>query len=232
MNSLFKTFKILIRKIQEPLERNILGGFIQELIWKWKHFYDKDWTTTSLESIDLEHRKNLLSVLSSLNNINSIMEIGCASAPNLRLIRDKLPNAKLVGIDINKKAIKTAKNYFLSINDDNTEFFIKPADKLDSFPDESFDVLFSQAVLVFVPPSNIRKVIHGMLRISKKYIVLNEYHLDGEPNGLFDGGRWIYDYSAIIKESFPKAEITMQASGFKGGIWDNFGNLIIVKINK
>jgi hypothetical protein len=224
--------KFFLRKTQGFLERNVLGGFIQELSWKWKHLYDKGWTETSLNSIELDHRKNLIKVITTLGDINSIMEIGCASAPNLRLARDKLPNAKLVGIDINKKAIKTARNYFLQENDNKTEFFIKSADNLDDFQDNSFDVLFSQAVLVFVPPSNIRKAIHGMTRISKKYVVLNEYHLKGEPDGLFDGGRWVYDYSAIIKEHFPKAEITMQASGFKGGIWDNYGNLIIVKINK
>jgi len=224
--------KFFLRKTQGFLERNVLGGFIQELSWKWKHLYDKDWTETSLNSIELEHRKNLIKVITTLGDINSIMEIGCASAPNLRLAREKLPNAKLAGIDINKKAIKTARNYFLQENDNKAEFFIKSADNLDDFQDNSFDVLFSQAVLVFVPPSNIRKAIHGMTRISKKYIVLNEYHLEGEPDGLFDGGRWIYDYSAIIKEHFPKAEIAMQASGLKGGIWDNYGNLIIVKINK
>ena len=224
--------KILIRNIQELLERNILGGFIQELTWKCKHFYDKKWTETSLKSINLEHRKNLTQVITSLHNIDSVMEVGCASAPNLQLIREKLPNAKLVGIDINKQAIKTARNHFLLQNDNNAEFFTKSADRLDDFPEKSFDIVFSQAVLVFVPPINIRKVIHGMLRVSKRYIILNEYHLDGEPNGLFNGGRWIYDYISIIKEYSPDAEISMQPSGFKGGIWDDYGNLVIAKLKK
>ena len=37
---------------------------------------------------------------------------------------------------------------------------------------------------------------------------------------------------SIIKEYSPDAEITLQPSGFKGGIWDDYGNLVIAKLKK
>jgi 2-polyprenyl-3-methyl-5-hydroxy-6-metoxy-1,4-benzoquinol methylase len=228
---MFKKFKIFSRNVQEFLERNIVGDFIQKLSWKWRHVYDKSWTKISLTSINLDHRKSLVSLITSYTNINSVLEVGCASAPNLRLLREKLPKAKLTGVDINKSAIKTAKSYFLKQNDCNANFFIKSADELNYFSDNSYDVVFSQAVLVFVTPSSIRKAIRHMLRISRSLIVLNEYHLDNAAEGCFDGGRWIYDYRAIVAEYCPEAEIIMKSSGLKGGIWDDYGSIVVIKLN-
>ena len=73
---LIKRLKMLIRQIQELLERNILGGFLQKFIWRWKHIYNKDWTKTSLGSKDLAHRDQLTSVIASFDNVQSVLESG------------------------------------------------------------------------------------------------------------------------------------------------------------
>ena len=162
--------------------------------------------------------------------MQSVLEIGCAAGPNLRLLREKLPTARLCGIDINKQAIEIANNYFASVNDDKVNFFARKADQMYEFHDKSFDVVFSQAVLVFTPPKRINKVISEMIRLSSNVIVFHEYHLDGAAKGLFVGGRWVYDYYSIIKEYHPQAHISMEESSFKGGSWDKYGKIIIVKL--
>ena len=227
---LIKRLKIFIRQLQEFLDRNIFGSFIQKFIWRWKHIYVKDWTKTSLGSIDLAHRDQLTSVIASCNNVQSVLEIGCASAPNLRLLREKLPSVQLSGIDINKKAIRTAHDYFRSVNDDKVNLIAKAADQLDDFQDKSFDVVFSQAVMIYISPPNISKVIEEMLRLSSNLVVFNEYHLDGADEGFFDNGRWVYDYYTIIRRNYPEATISMQKTDFKGGSWDLYGKLITVKL--
>ena len=222
--------KIIVRRIQEFLERNIVGGFIQDFIWYFKHIYQKEWTKTSLESKDLPHREHITSIIASFDSVQSVLEIGCAAGPNLRLLREKLPSAYLSGIDINKQAIKVANNYFASINDDKVNFFARKADQLDEFQNKSFDVVFSQAVLVCIPPTRIYKVISEMIRLSSNVIIFNEYHSDGADEGFFDNGRWVYDYYKIIKKYHPKAHVSMQESGFKGGSWDRYGKVIIAKL--
>ena len=111
-NKALQKIKNIARRIQEFLERNIMGGFFQDCIWRFKHIYQKEWTKTSLRSKDLLHREQFTAVIASFDNVQSVLEIGCAAGPNLRLIREKLPNVRLCGIDINKQAIKVANNYF------------------------------------------------------------------------------------------------------------------------
>jgi len=227
---ILKLLKKLVRLAQEPLERYILHGFIQKYIWRWKHLYKPKWAKISLESKDLSHRDQLVSYVTSFDNVQSLLEIGCAAGPNLRRVRQILPNAQLCGIDINKHVIQTAHKYFSSVNDDRVDFFVKRADQLSDFGDKAFDVVFSQAVLVCITPDSINQVIADMIRLSIKGFVLNEYHLEGAEKGFFDSGRWVYDYSAIIKRQLPTAKINIQRSDFKGGSWDIYGCLIIVKL--
>ena len=217
------------RLVQEFLERYVLGGFIQECIWGSKHLYRKSWTKISLGSKDLPHRDQLISSITSFDNVQSVLEIGCAAGPNLRRLREKLPSAQLVGIDINKQAIRTANNYFSSVNDDKVKLLARRADQLADLPDNNFNVVFSQAVLVCIPPSSINQVIADMIRLSSDGIVLNEYHLEGADKGFFDSGRWVYDYYEIIRRQCSEVNINMQKSDFKGGSWDLYGSLITVR---
>jgi len=222
--------KIIIRHSQEFLERYILGSFFQSLIWRLKHIYQPEWTKISLTSLDLSHRKQLVSSITSLNDNESILEIGCASGPNLRLLREKLPSAYLSGVDINKQAISVAKDHFHSANDNNVALFARQAHQLDIFEDKIFDVVFSQAVMVCIPPFNFYKTIEQILRVTKKTIIFNEYHKDGAVDGFFDSGRWVYDYHAVIKKYNPNALVTIKDTDFSGGSWDIYGKLIIIEL--
>jgi len=226
----FNYLKQIFRRTQLFLERFVLGGFIQDLIWQYKHKYQQGWTQISIDSINLPHRAKLISMISSVGNAPSIIEIGCAAGPNLRLLREKFPLAHLAGIDINKSAIEEAQNYFASVNDNKTAFYVGKAHKFNKFENQSFDVVFSQAVLLHHPPSRIDQAIKNMIRLSKNLVIFHEYHMDGVDRGLFIGGRWCYDYRKIISKYYPTAQIDIQQGGFKGGDWEEFGKFIVVKV--
>ena len=101
---------------------------------------------------------------------------------------------------------------------------------MDYFQDKSFDIVFTQALLISITPPNINKVISEMFRLSRKAIIFNEYHLDRAEKGFFADGRWVYDYYSIIKKQYPEAKISMKKSDYKGGNWDLYGKLITVKL--
>ena len=227
---ILKLVKKLGCLVQEILERYVLGGFIQKCIWGWKHLYSKNWTKISLGSKDLSHRDQIVLSITSFDSVQSVLEIGCAAGPNLRRLREKLPSIQLVGIDINKQAISTANKYFRSVNDDKVNLFVKRADQLADFRDKSFDVVFSLAVLLYIPPDSINQVVADMIRLSRNGVVLIEYHLEGADEGFFDSGCWVYNYSTIIRRQFPEANINIQKSDFKGGSWDLYGSIITVKL--
>ena len=56
---------------------------------------------------------------------------------------------------------------------------------MDEFQSKSFDIVFSQAVIMFTPPNRIDKVISDMIRLSRNTTVFHEYHLDGAEKGFF-----------------------------------------------
>ena len=227
---IFKPIKKLLRLVQGFLEKYVLGNFIQNCIWKSKHLLIKNWEKNSLESNNDYNRELITSEIVSFDNVQSVLEIGCAAAPILRHLREKLPSAKLTGIDINKQAIRVANDYFQSINDEKVNLLAITTDQLDYFQDKSFDIVFTQALLISITPPNINKVISEMFRLSRKAIIFNEYHLDGAEKGFFADGRWVYDYYSIIKKQYPEAKISMKKSDYKGGNWDLYGKLITVKL--
>lgn len=231
--SIIKFLKKMLRRAQGRAEKGVLGGFFQGLIWRYKHLYESGWPTTSLSSTELPYRNQLVSeVTASSDCIQSVLEIGCGAGPNLRLVRQKIPSARLVGIDINKKAVETAKNYFKTVADDNTVFFVRKAYQLSIFEDSTFDVCFSNAVMVCHPPNDFIRAVKEMLRVTKSTIIFNEFHKDGAIEGVFNEGRWVYDYASIFKELSPGVEVKLQPSHYTGGDWDIYGKLITVSLRK
>ena len=103
------------------------------------------------------------------------------------------------------------------------------ADQLDGVADQSVDVVLTDAVLMFVTPDQIEQVIEEFVRVSRKGVVLNEYFEEGQMKGRFEGGRWIYDFPALVRKVVPQAVITISNSAFTGGLWDECGKLIEVR---
>ncbi len=227
---MIKITKIIGRQLQELLERHVLGSFIQKIIWKFRHLYVKDWSLKYLYTIDRSHRIQISKAVISFASVESVLDIGCGPGANIAQLRSFLPNAKLTGIDINCSGVEVAKKFFASINDDRVEFAVKDLTNLTCLSDNSFDVVLTDAVLMFITPNDIDKVIKSFGRIAKKGIVLNEYHKQDLDNGLFDGGRWVYDYDFLFRTHFPKAKREIAKSNFNGGSWDKYGSLIKISL--
>lgn len=225
-----KALKRLVRFIQEFLERHLLGNRLQEWTWRLRHLYRKNWAENYLASTNHPHRDQIVQSVLAFKDVNSVLEIGCASGANLIRLRTALPEAQFIGVDINQQGIRTASEYFDSKGYKNVNFFVGRADKLSDIKDRSIDVVLADAVLMFITPDRIEKVLSEMIRIAKKGVVLNEYHKDRELNGYFNGGRWIYDLSALLKKQLPDAVIHISKSTFIGGAWDDYGSLIEVRL--
>lgn len=215
--------------MQELFERHLLGSFSQEWTWRLRNFYRRNWAEDYLCTTEHPHRDQIVESVVEFQDIGSVLEIGCASGANLVRLRNALPHVHLIGVDINRKAIRVARDYFDSIGDEKVDLIVGRADRLSDIYDNSVDVVLVDAVLMFMAPDRIGKVLAEIARIASKGIVLNEYHKDGELKGLFDGGRWIYDLSALLKRCLPDADIHIKKSAFTGGDWNKYGYLIEVR---
>ena len=193
-----------------------------------KHSWAKSYI--SAVSINDAHRRPLTDKISSFAPFESILEFGCASGPNLYLLSQEFTNAQMHGIDISAKAIQEGKKYFKDKNIGNVCLTAANEKSLNDFKDKSMDMVFTDAVLIYFGTDKIEDVIRQLLRIARKGIVLLELHHDGKQSIYKDN--WIHNYRNIFEQFVDKKRITISKlpKGVWGGNWDEYGNIIEIKL--
>ena len=220
---LLQNFYYSFRKI---IETYILGTKFQEWIWERRGL---NWAKGYVEEIPHLHRQLLINKISVYAPFNSILEIGCASGPNLRLIAKRFPKTKITGIEINEKAVKVGNELFLKEGISNAKLLVGKADKLGQFPDKSFDIVFTDAVLICIGPDKIEKVASEMQRIAKKAIILVEHHSEEESAfGIYNKGNWLRDYKKLFQSFSSQIKATKISPEIWGGDWGELGYIIEV----
>lgn len=216
--------------VRRVVETHVLGTRVQEWIWQTRHLYKgESWAAGYLTTIDHPHRRQLVEAVASFSPFSSALEIGCNSGPNLILLSQRFPDATFLGVDINGAAIEVGRRYSETHKIKNVQLRVGKADQLQDIGDKSIDVVFTDAVLMFVGPDRIRQVMAEIRRIARKGVVAHEYHATMPPPGNYDGGRWVYNYEELIASCFPSATYTISKSVFAGGGWDEYGVLVQIK---
>lgn len=177
-----------------------------------------DWIQGYWDSVNHAHRNFLIERISQ-HHPSSILEIGCNCGPNLHLLAKKFPQAQISGIDINPLAVKNGNDWFAREGIKNVQLFACKADDLSQFADKSFDIVFTDAVLIYFGPDKIKQVVSEMLRVSKKAILLLEWNDFEQKNNT--GGKllkhWIRNYENLFKEMVNNKEI--QIEKMNEGLW-------------
>lgn len=97
-----------------------------------------------------------------------ILEVGCNRGIQLKIL-DEMGFENLWGVEINKSALKIAKEV-------NSNFNLVLSSGFDiPFKDSFFDVTFTSGVLIHIHPDDLKCVIDEMYRTSKRYIWGFEY---------------------------------------------------------
>lgn len=230
------------------LEEHLLGTRISEREWAtrhlrsgndWnntKHLGDNDeWVKSYWDSRDHSHRSFLLEHISKFSPVSGILEIGCNCGPNLYLLARKFPEARIVGIDINPAAVQKGNEWFAQEGIKNVKLLVGKADELGRFEDKAFDIVFTDAVLIYIAPDKIRKVIKDVLGIASKAVILLEWHSfdhTSNPSGVFVR-HWMRDYAALFKEFVPEENIhitKMPEELWPDTYWQKYGAVIEVSL--
>ena len=228
-NVLKKNYSLL-RVTRNKLEMRLLGTKVKEKFWVRRHLQKGDdwgdknnnWIRGYWNSRSHSHRSLLIERISKLNP-SSILEIGCNCGPNLYLLARKFPDAEIVGVDINSMAVDEGNKWFAEEGITNVKLLVKRADDLSSFSDKSFDIVFTDATLIYVGPDKIMKVMKEMLRIARKTIFLLEWHYfesggaDRRGLGVYHSGAWKRDYVALLKQFVEEKRIAV--TRITGDIW-------------
>lgn len=103
--------------------------------------------------------KDLLSKI-DIASPQKIIDIGCGPGNSTKVLFDKFPNAKIIGIDNSKKMIEQAKHNFSKIEFINADI---STDEINY--ENEFDIVFSNACMQWIPNHHVLlKKLMNMLK--------------------------------------------------------------------
>jgi SAM-dependent methyltransferase len=102
---------------------------------------------------------------------DTILEVGCSAGRNLKYILERFGDVSVFGIDVNAKAIESAK---ANIPKERSVFKVNDLYNINNF-DRDYDIIFSSGVLIHVPPANLKSIIDVLVLGAPKYIMHIEH---------------------------------------------------------
>ena len=232
------------------LKEYFIGTRLREEEWATRHLHRNkreiddwgtcniDWIESYWDSINHPHRKYLIDEISEFTPM-SILEIGCNCGPNLRLLANKFPDANITGIDINRMAVKKGNEWFEQNGIANVKLMEGKADNLYQFEDNSFDVVFADAVLIYIGPDKMKTVMEEIIRVARNGLILIEWHDFEKQNkdpcglGVYHNGYWKRDYITFLKQFFAEEQIhitKINSDMWPDKNWEKCGGIIKVII--
>jgi len=163
---------------------------------KWKDYWKNrkiDWKV-SYQNPNHPHRFLITAILKSLNWL-SLIEIGVGGGANLMNILRSIPGKQVGGIDISQDAIDLCSKTFKG-----GVFKVNSADDI-MLSDKSTDIVLSDMCLIYVDPRHIDRYIKEIKRITRKYVVLCEFHSTSLWNRIalrINSGYNAYDYKKLL----------------------------------
>jgi pseudaminic acid biosynthesis-associated methylase len=190
----------------------------QQAFWK-ETYTDEYMKRNSNFDFDLAIEAwNIILKKADKESINSVLECGSNIGRNINFLNTVLPNAKKSIIEIAVDPynfITTQYKIDLSFNGSILE---------SNFEKESFDLVFTNGVLIHIHPDEVINNMRKMYEYSKKYIIVSEYfnrtptmiEYRGEMNKLFKS-----DFGKTFMENF---DVKLIDYGFLWGhVYDNAG---------
>ena len=224
----YKLFNRLPSSLKKCLEHSF-GTGLNERIWANRGLSSG---TDYLGAEKDEHRKFLMKHISLFSPINNILEVGCGTGLNLYLLSKEFPHAEIIGIDINNNSVQYGNAYFRNKKISNVELMIGKADNLQQFQDKGFDVVFTDATLMYIGPDKIKKVLKELLRISSRGVVFLEWNWfenTSYPDDVYID-HWVRSYEKLLNKLFSgrSVQINKLPSGMFNGDenWGRYGAVI------
>ncbi len=206
---------------------------------KHKKFWTErkiDWEKDYLSTWNHPHRQLIIWALRSFHWM-SLWEVGCGPGANLvRIVKEmegKGWKGTLGGSDVNADAIEVARKTFTG-----GKFHVESVEDM-LLSDQAVDVMLSDAALIYIGPTKIKKAIGEMVRISRNHIVLCEFHSTNWWKRLLlrlKTGYNAYDYRKLLEEAgCYDIKVIKMAPEFwpgtkKGDGWFDFGHIIVANV--
>lgn len=215
-------------------ETRVLGSKMHEWSWKGRSVGSPAELTASAQH---PHRPMLVSRIADRAPFGRVLEVGCNAGTNLLLLARRFPEASFFGVDINPRFIDVGRRWLAAEGIGNVTLSVGCADDLSAFADQSMDVAFTDATLMYVGPDKIKRVIAELRRVTRRALLFNEWHLDrlqaGRPS-VWDDFHWVHNFETVLGEvvAHDQVSVTRLPEGLwaPGGGWEEYGALIEVDL--
>lgn len=206
-----------------------------KLFWRFRYIFNrKSLDPNEIEiSVGHPHRKEIINEFKKFSDIKKVLEIGSSWGPNLLLLNKYFPKISYTGIDISKQKIDAGNEFFKVNNIDN--IILKHIDltTLDAFEDSEFDIILTDAVLIYVDPKHIINLANEITRIASKGLILIEFDNDNnDPMGSVYETNWVRDYGSLLSPYSDKIEKRCFTENIWPGKWSFHGKIITVFLNR
>jgi len=176
---------------------------VERLEREWRGGLGDAYVERNIDSANYARRGAFWQSIIDRTSPAKVLEVGCNVGGNLRWFIDRVPGG-VHGVDINPRSIDVLRELVPEV-----QAAVGSARRLD-FPDESFDLVFTVAVLIHVPDEGLAEAIDELVRTSSRWILIAEYFAPepivadyrGVPNSIFKR-----DYGAIMLEAHPELEL-------------------------
>jgi len=170
-----------------------------------KHNYVHGYTER--ESARLEDQANTLDDLLHHDSVfpagSRILEAGCGTGAQTKIIAPKNPDSRFISVDISEASLAKAQNLIESLNIKNVEFIHGDINDPD-FEDESFDHIFICFVLEHLPsPGAVLKSLKRVLKKDGSITVIEGDH----------GSAYYYPESEFAQKAIDSQVKLQAASG-------------------
>ena len=167
---------------------------------------------------------------------DTVLEIGSNAGQNLFLLAQRFPEARFYGIDINSRFIEAGRNWLADNGITNVSLTVKRADRVSDFADQSFDIVFTDATMMYIGPDKIRRLLREMKRVACKAILMNEWHLEransANPSLWYDL-HWVHNYRLLLEGLVPPDKISiakLPEELWGAGGWEEYGSLVEIDV--
>ena len=127
---------------------------------------EKEWIDKGFDVSTLKHRKLLLEKVEKYLPFNTLLDIGCASGPDVVLYEMAFPNADIHAFDSTEGDIEIAKKLVK-----RTKFETKDLrEYLKEIPSLSYDIVVSNGVMMYYEAHRVA----DLLRIAKNAVIMSE----------------------------------------------------------
>lgn len=159
----------------------------------------------------------------NLKSVRSILDYGCGYGINLKVLKDINPDFILHGMDISKKDLRMLE----IINNNLFKIHLNILDYQNlKYLEGKFDLVFTDAVLIYINTSNIKEHLEYLINSSKKYILFHELTYEFSETKISHLN--IHDYRRLINSIDPKLKISFFKSLKPGYPWSTHGTRILI----